>query len=83
MEGEIQFPVVAHHRIIVDADRRNDETARGLFASFALTEPFGVGRTSSGGKYVSYALSVRLRDADEMARLDEAIKAVPGIKMCL
>lgn len=83
MNAELQFPVVAHHRIIVDAAVRDDETARGLFAAFDLVEPLAVGRTSSGGKYVSYALSVRLKDRAEMACLDEAIKAVPGIKMCL
>lgn len=83
MDAELQFPVVAHHRIIVDAAKRNDETAKGLFASFDLVEPFGVGRTSAGGKYVSYALSVRLKDGAEMARLDDAIRAVPGVKMCL
>ena len=83
MDAELQFPVVAHHRIIVDAASRDDETAKGLFAAFDLAEPFAVGRASSGGKYVSYALSVRLKDRAEMASLDEAIKAVPGIRMCL
>ena len=40
-------------------------------------------RASSGGKYVSYSLSVRLKDREEMARLDAAIASVPGLKMCL
>ena len=83
MEGEIQFPVVAHHRIIVDAARADEARARALFTDFDLAEPFAVGHASSSGKYVSYALSVRLADPAEMNRLDEAIKAVPGIKMCL
>ena len=40
-------------------------------------------RAASGGKYVSYSLSVRLKDREEMARLDAAIAGVPGLKMCL
>ena len=80
---ELKFPVVAHHRIIVTAELADEERARALFADFDLVEPFAVGRTSAGGKYVSYGLSVRLGDRSEMARLDEAITAVPGIKMCL
>ena len=80
---QLQFPVVAHHRIIVDAASADERRACALFDDFDLVEPFAVGHVSSGGKYVSDALSVRLADRAEMARLDEAIKAVPGIKMCL
>ena len=83
MAEELKFPVVAHHRIIVNAAQRDDERAKAQFAAFDLVEPLAVGNVSSGGKYVSYALSVRLADRAEMGRFDEAIKGVPGIKMCL
>lgn len=83
MEEKLKFPVVAHHRIIVEASRRNDAVSKSLFDGFDLVEPFAVGHLSSGGKYVVYNLSVRLADRAEMARVDEAIKAVPGVKMCL
>lgn len=83
MEEKLKFPVVAHHRIIVEVSRRNDAVAKSLFDRFDLVEPFAVGHLSSGGKYVVYNLSVRLADRAEMARVDEAIKAVPGVKMCL
>ena len=83
MSAELKFPVVAHHRIIVVAEQRDDERVKALFAGFDLTEPLSVGNESASGKYVSYALSVRLADRAEMGRLDEAIKTVPGIKMCL
>ena len=82
------FPVVAHHRLILlrqgcggqvdDADKLN-----AVFAGFELVEPVAESRASSGGKYVSYSLSVRLKDREEMARLDAAIASVPGLKMCL
>ncbi len=83
MDVELKFPVEAHHRIIIDATCRDDGKVRSLFAGFDLLEPVTVGNVSAGGKYVSYALSVRLADREEMARVDAAIKSVPGIKMCL
>ena len=46
-------------------------------------EPIAIGNTSSGGKYLSYGISVRFGDASEMARFDAALKAVPGLKMVL
>ena len=80
---ELKFPVVAHHRLIVDAARRDEAAMKSAFAGFELVEPVVESRASSGGKYVSYSLSVRLKDCEEMARLDAAIAGVPGLKMCL
>ena len=77
------FPVVAHHRLIVDAARRDDVATAAVFAGFELVEPVAESRASAGGKYVSYSLSARLKDREEMARLDAAIASVPGLKMCL
>ena len=80
---ELKFPVVAHHRLICDATRRDDAATSAAFAGFDLVEPVAESRASAGGKYVSYSLSVRLKDREEMARLDAAIASVPGLKMCL
>ena len=83
MNDEMKFPVVAHHRVIINAVSRDDATVQALFNSFDLVEPIAIGNTSSGGKYLSYGISVRFGDASEMARFDEALKAVPGLKMVL
>ena len=80
---ELKFPVVAHHRLIIDAARRDEAAMKAAFAGFELVEPVAESRASAGGKYVSYSLSVRLKDCEEMARLDAAIASVPGLKMCL
>ena len=80
---ELKFPVVAHHRLIVDAARRDDVATAAAFAGFELVEPVAESRASAGGKYVSYSISVRLKDREEMARLDASIADVPGLKMCL
>ena len=80
---ELKFPVVAHHRLIVDAERRDVAATKAAFAGFELVEPVAESRASAGGKYVSYSVSVRLKGREEMARLDAAIASVPGLKMCL
>ena len=80
---ELKFPVVAHHRLICDAARRDVAAMKAAFAGFELVEPVAESRASAGGKYVSYSLSVRLKDCEEMSRLDAAIAGVPGLKMCL
>lgn len=80
---ELKFPVVAHQSLIVFAEKRDDAATRTIFADFDLVEPVTESRTSAGGKYVALTLSVRLKDREEMSRLDAAIAKVPGLKMCL
>ena len=80
---ELKFPVVAHQRLIVESAKRDDAKTRAAFADFDLVESVSESHASSGGKYVSFALSVRLKDRAEMARFDAAVASVPGLKMCL
>jgi len=70
MAEELKFPVVAHHRIIVNAVEKDFAATQGLFAAFDMVEPLAEVRATSGGKYVSFGLSVRLKDRCEMTRLD-------------
>lgn len=83
MNPELKFPVVAHHRLIVNAAARDDAFLQALFAGFDLASPVAEAHASASGKFVSFNLSVRLKDREEMARLDAAIANVPGLKMCL
>ncbi len=81
--AEIKFPVIAHHKIIVDATRCDDAATAAAFRGFDLVEPIAAGRSSNGGKYVSYGVSVRLKDRAEMARFDACLPLVPGLRMVL
>lgn len=80
---ELKFPVVAHQRLIVEAAKRDDAATKAAFAGFDLVEPVTESRASAGGKYVAFALSVRLKDREEIARFDATVAMVPGLKMCL
>ena len=82
-EQELKFPVVAHYRLIIDVAKRDDAAIAAALAGFELGGPATAGRVSANGKYLSYALSARLHDRAEMARLDAAIATIPGLKMCL
>ncbi len=80
---KLKFPVVAHHRIIVNAAERDDAHLKKLFSEFDLVEPITEGNSSAGGKYVSYSVSVRFPDRETMANFDERLKQVAGLKMVL
>ena len=61
----------------------DDAATAAAFRGFDLVEPIVAGRSSNGGKYVSYGVSVRLKDRAEMARFDACLPLVPGLKMVL
>lgn len=81
--SEIKYPVVAHHRLIVNAEAKNEAETRAVFKDFKLVEPVKEVNASYSGKYVSFSLSVKLESKEETAKLDAAIARVPGLKMCL
>lgn len=80
---EIEFPVVAHHRLIVNAASKDAAHTAALFAGFELVQPVMEVNASASGKYVSFSLSVKLNSKEEMSELDAVIARVPGLKMCL
>lgn len=47
---ELKFPVVAHHRLIVDAARRDEAAMKAAFAGLELVEPVAESRASAGLK---------------------------------
>jgi putative lipoic acid-binding regulatory protein len=83
MAQDLEFPVTAHHCVIVYNEQKDFEVTCKLFDSFDLLEPITELRKSSGGKYASLSISVNFKDAGEMARFDEQLKLIPGIKMVL
>ena len=83
MDEKLEFPLTAHHRVIVTAEAKDLEGMRRLFDGFELVEPIAEARASSGGKYAWISVSVRFRDQDEMSRFDEQLKKGPGLKMVL
>lgn len=81
--SEIEYPVVAHHRLIVNAEAKDEAVTKALFEGFKLVEPIKEVNASASGKYVSFSLSVKLESKEETVKLDAAIARVPGLKMCL
>lgn len=81
--NELKFPVVVHHRMIIVANERDDAAIKACFDGFDLVEPIAEQNASTGGKYISYGVSVRLPDRATMERLDKAFASVSGLKMCL
>jgi len=82
-DARLEFPLQVHYRILCEATddvaAAVTQCARGL----GVSEGFAAGNASQGGKYRSFQLSVVVDSAERMHAIDDAFRAVPGVKMVL
>lgn len=82
-EGELQFPLVWHGRVIVhDLDgvgRRIDE----ILQAHGFAESAERGRTSKNGRYVTFRVSLTIPDRDVFAAVTDSLEQLHGVKMVL
>jgi putative lipoic acid-binding regulatory protein len=77
------YPVECHFRIIVEQAFAKEDDLKQILSASEVTAPLAPGSVSSGGKYRSLQVGVRVHGREEMDRLDRAIRAVPGVRMLL
>ncbi len=83
-ESEV-YPAAHSFRIIAEATAEEPVTraASAVLEAFEVLEPLAKGRASSGGRYVSLHVTVRLVDRAGHHRLDAALRAIPGVRILL
>ncbi|MEI8242726.1 MAG: DUF493 domain-containing protein [bacterium] len=77
------YPAECHFRIVVAADFCADDRLRQVLEACEITLPLAHGNASSGGKYRSLQVTVRVKDRAELVRLDRDLRAVEGVRMVL
>lgn len=82
-DEEKVYPAVHHFKIIVDIALFNEDILKRELAAYDLRSPLVRGRASSGGKYVTYEVSVYFETRMWHHQFDGAVKAVPGVKILL
>ncbi len=80
---ELQFPVVCHFKVIGEQGRNLQAKLEHALCSIGIEESMEQGRSSKGGRYVTYNLSVMVRDRDSMIHIDRTLRGVEGVKMVL
>lgn len=83
-ESEV-YPAAHSFRIIAEAAEEGAvlRAASAALEAFEVLEPLAKGRASSGGRYVSLHVTVRLIDRAGHHRLDAALRAIPGVRILL
>lgn len=77
------YPATHPFRIIADAATVRESLLLAALAGYDVRSPLARGRSSSGGKYVTYEVSVHFADRATHLRFDAEIKSAPGVKILL
>jgi putative lipoic acid-binding regulatory protein len=80
---ELVFPAEVHVRIIAETGVLDVEELRRAVRVFRVTSPLAASRLSAGGRYASYGVSVRVESRSEWDALEQAVKAVRGVRFVL
>ncbi|MDD4818345.1 MAG: DUF493 domain-containing protein [Victivallaceae bacterium] len=82
--SELKFPVEWHYHIVTDANNVDCEAALNtVLREFDPALGLVSGRSSSGGKYRSFKVSVTFDSREEMEALSLRLGAVKGVKFLL
>lgn len=80
---ELEFPLEWHGKIIAH-DRADVPAEIGrVLRQFGVEQAATRGNISSGGKYVTYNVSVIFVDRAMMTRVTESLAAIPGVRMVI
>ena len=77
------YPAECHFRIIVAGDGSTEEQLQQVLRACEVTAALAPGNSSTGGRFRSLQVSVRVKDRAELVRLDNEMRAVPGVRMVL
>ena len=77
------YPAECHFRIIVAGDFSAEGPLQQVLAASEITSALAPGNASTGGKFRSLQVTVRVKDRAELVRLDRELRAVAGVRMVL
>ncbi len=77
------YPATHHFKIITDAAISCESALLVALAGYDITQPLLKGNSSSGGRYITYNVSIRLPDRATHHNVHNALKGVSGVKILL
>ncbi len=80
---EVQYPAVFHFRVIADAPVPVTGALAELLGGYEVVGPLSEANLSSGGRYRSYGVSVRMASREQLQAFDGAVRALAGVRMLL
>ena len=82
-EEESVFPADCHFKIICHNEEGVGDRVKAALKGLGVTETVEAGNQSSGGRYITYNVSVYVTQRERMEEIDAALRRVDGVRMIL
>ena len=80
---EINFPVNCHFKVITEDIQNMAFVIETVLMELKVDAPVVEGNKSTGGKYVTFNVTVRVSFKEEMNAIDAALRNIKGVKMVM
>jgi putative lipoic acid-binding regulatory protein len=80
---KLEFPVIVHFKIIGEVSDNLRAHLEIALWELGISETLQPGRTSAGGKYITFNLSMTVFDRENLRNIDARLRAVEGVRMVL
>lgn len=80
---ELEFPVKVHFKIICEMSENIRAHLEIALWELNIPETLHEGRSSTGGKYRTYNLSITVFDRARLRSIDARLRAVEGVRMVM
>jgi len=80
---ELEYPAQFHFRIITDAGGGAEPALAEAVSAYQVTAPLAPSRSSPGGLYTAYSVSILMQSREQMEAFDAAIRKIKGVRMLL
>lgn len=83
-EGEaLKFPLACQFRIIAERQEGTQEKLGRALLKLGVRSPIVEQNQSKTGRYQSFSVDVYVHSMEMMNQIDQALRAVPGVRMVL
>jgi len=80
---KLEFPVLVHFKIIGEVSDNLRAHLEIALWELNISETLSIGRVSSGGKYMTFNLSMHVFDRERLRQIDARLRTVEGVRMVL
>ena len=79
----LEFPLVCHVKVVTEKRDDMQSVIEDILGELKVVAEVSLGNSSAKGKYTTYNFSFTADSKVKMEKVDQAIRAIDGVKMVL
>jgi putative lipoic acid-binding regulatory protein len=80
---QVTYPAEMHFRVITEPAVLSLPELEAVLSRYKVTQELEPSHQSEFKRYLAYSVSIAVQSREQMAEIDAALRAVPGVRMVL